>query len=65
MIKENDVVESIKDISEAIPRGTVGTVVYCYDRHKFIVEFIDKDKNFIDCVDVSSDKIRLIWKSSI
>lgn len=60
-MKELDVVKLTKEFKN-LKIGTLGTIVYVYDKHNFEVEFIDDNKETIDVFTIDDSYLECIWK---
>lgn len=60
--KELDIVKSVRDLSETIPKGTKGAIVAVYgsDKPAFEVEFVDEEGETIDILTVMKEDLELI-----
>ncbi|PZR05250.1 MAG: DUF4926 domain-containing protein [Flavobacterium psychrophilum] len=54
MIKEYDIIKSIRKLSDKVPVGTKGTVLMIYDSEptEFEIEFVNDDNKFLEVLTV-------------
>ena len=58
IFEEFDTVESEMEISPLVSKGTIGVVVMCYDGEDYEVEFVDSNKQTLEVITVSKEKIK-------
>jgi len=64
-MKEYDVVELTRDLSDRLPAGTVGTIVMVYPGQDvaFEVEFTDTNGRTIEVRSgVKAEQLKVVWK---
>lgn len=58
MMQEYDVVKSVRELNDKVPKDSVGTVLMILSAVEYEVEFVDSEGNTLDVITVSDRDIR-------